>query len=155
MAEGVLIYFNELWRKAMILSRKDGRIILRLEGSSLQIADTEENLCKGPLQMSPRPVFSNVLVEVFPAEAKLKSGFYGYARAWLGRHAFVGIDVGTSADGQLYPYFQPAFFREAISKLNLTDEEIALLMDSIARELLHCPRELVAKNYPATVPATA
>jgi hypothetical protein len=127
-------------------------VVLRIEGTSLQLADTEDNLRNGPLQMKESPNFKEILVEVFPKESSGEGFFYGYGRAWLGRTPIHGIDVRQDANGRLVPEFQPLFYREAIIVLGLSDEQIAFMMDRIAHELATSVRELAAKNYPATVP---
>lgn len=149
----VLIYFHEAWRKAIILKRNAGQVVLRIEGTSLQLADTEDNLRNGPLQMKESPNFRAILVEVFQKAGSAQGGFYGYGRAWLGKTPIHGIDVRVDAAGRLVPSFQPMFYREAISVLGLSDEQITFMMDRIAEEMASSVRELAAKNYPATVPA--
>jgi len=79
----VLIFFHDAWRKAVIIKRNEGQVILRIEGTSLKLVDTEDNLRNGPLQMKESPNFSAILVEVFPKEGTDNGAFFGYCRVWL------------------------------------------------------------------------
>lgn len=148
----VLIFFHEAWRNASVIKRSVGQVVLKIDGTNLQIADTEDNLRTGPLKMMDPPDFKSILVEVFPKDNAGQGGFLGYGRAWLGPASICGFDVKVDGNGHLVPEFLPIFYRHAILVLGLSDEQISFMMDRIAEELITSVRELVAKNYPASVP---
>ncbi len=148
----VLVFFQDAWRKALILKRVEGQLVIRIIGTNLKFADTEDNLRNGPLQMKDSPDFSAILVEVFPKDGSNDSDFIGYGRAWVGKTPIHGIDIWADGTGQFYPAFQPMFYREAIATLLLTDEQITFLMGRIEEELANSVKEWVAKNYPTAVP---